>query len=225
MSFGTRQRMSIATSTATDPLFANVVVLAHMNDAQLSDEIGSTVFVDPAVVYNPSGGLFGGGATITAFSNIYYIPQSTDHFLANSTIEGFIKITSPITSQGILFGFEGDDGDLYSVFINSNNEVGIAFYTSAAVPTQFTSPLHPISLDQWVLISAQRNGNTMQLYVDGVLVSDGSMLGGELTQVNNLVVIGGIDNESFEIDELRVTDNVARYSTNFTPPTAPFPDA
>jgi hypothetical protein len=66
------------------------------------------------------------------------------------------------------------------------------------------------------------------LFIDGVLVSSAT-LAGALTTNANPVYIGarsdGTGALNGRIDDLRITKGVARYTANFTPPTAPFPNA
>jgi hypothetical protein len=65
----------------------------------------------------------------------------------------------------------------------------------------------------------------MRTFVNGVQgVSPPSVL----SSLNNTLKIGYYFDDAYainaKIDEFRVTQNIARYISNFTPPTAPFPD-
>jgi hypothetical protein len=76
-------------------------------------------------------------------------------------------------------------------------------------------------------IAVTRSGSSMRLFIDG------NQLGNTLTNSTNLtatqLLIGQYFSSTYawsgRIDEFRVTKGVARYTGNFTPPTAPFPDA
>ena len=72
-----------------------------------------------------------------------------------------------------------------------------------------------------VLISIQNNGAATQVFVDGVLCGTTYVLGLEFSHFARAV---NDPNEAFlgKVDELRVTF-AARYTGNFTPPTAPYP--
>ena len=88
-----------------------------------------------------------------------------------------------------------------------------------------------ISLNTWHHIAVVRSGNVFTAYLNGAseVTATNSM-----TLVDNaeLLVIGalGYTTPPFVnlytgyIDDLRITKGVARYTANFTPPTAPFPD-
>lgn len=82
------------------------------------------------------------------------------------------------------------------------------------------------SLNEWHHVAVVRSGSTMTLYIDGTSrgsatftnnCSDGLVFIGRPYDVANYMMQG-------YIDELRITKGVARYTANFTAPTAPFPN-
>jgi hypothetical protein len=106
------------------------------------------------------------------------------------------------------------------IFTNSSGQIVVysgatAFITSTGVST-----------NQWYHIAVARESNTLRLFIDGIN-------SGSATIANNFSdqnFFSGKTNEAASnfvngyIDDLRITKGVARYTANFTPPTAPFPD-
>ncbi len=83
-------------------------------------------------------------------------------------------------------------------------------------------------LNKWSHVALTRSQDTVRFFVDGVLQT--SFAGTALNlQSSATLRVGqrftsGPDNYQGYIDDLRITKGVARYTSNFTPPTAPFPD-
>ena len=81
-----------------------------------------------------------------------------------------------------------------------------------------------ITIGQWQHIAIVRSSASVVGYVDGLSGTSyshpGTITNGGNAQISN---IGGLAFNGF-IDDLRITKGVARYTANFTPPTAPFPD-
>ena len=74
-----------------------------------------------------------------------------------------------------------------------------------------------VTLNTWHHLAWTRQGSTCRAFVNGVLQGSG-------TRSNAFSVSSfGISCNGY-IDDLRITKGVARYTTNFTPPTLPFPD-
>ena len=77
----------------------------------------------------------------------------------------------------------------------------------------------------WNHVAIVRNGNSFAMYVNGVSEAtatfSGSMDGGGTWPI----YIGG-PNQAYDgyIDDVRITKGIARYTANFTAPTAPFPN-
>lgn len=81
------------------------------------------------------------------------------------------------------------------------------------------------STGQWYHIAMVGEGSTIKIYVDGTLddtVNYSYNYGSYVTRIG--VNRGGTQNLDGYVDDLRITKGVARYTTNFTPPTAPFSD-
>ncbi len=85
---------------------------------------------------------------------------------------------------------------------------------------------HNSTASTWQHLALVRNGNDLDLFKDGV---KGSTL--DLTSVALWPLTAAVaemrfcDGLSGYIDEIRVTRGLSRYTTNFTPPTEPFPQA
>jgi hypothetical protein len=83
-----------------------------------------------------------------------------------------------------------------------------------------------LPLNQWVHIALARQSGNTKMFIDG------TQAGSTYTDTNNytssIVRVGGnvLENAFLQgyIDDLRITKGIARYTANFTPPTAPFPD-
>jgi hypothetical protein len=88
-----------------------------------------------------------------------------------------------------------------------------------------------LPLNEWMHIAAVKSGTTIKIFKDGVQQgSDGaftSIFSGNGTfWVGRFMDFGQISHSlNGHLDDLRITKGVARYTANFTPPTAPFADA
>lgn len=83
-----------------------------------------------------------------------------------------------------------------------------------------------IPLTTWTHIALCRASGNTRLFIDGT--QSGSTYSDSNNYVSDLVRVGGnvVENAFIDgfLDEVRITKGVARYTSNFTPPTAPFPD-
>ena len=84
-----------------------------------------------------------------------------------------------------------------------------------------------ISLNTWQHLALVKNGTTLTLYKNGVAGSSTTHSTAVGTSGNTVVMAGAADGGQAVdgyIDDFRITNGVARYTANFTPPAAPFPD-
>lgn len=95
-----------------------------------------------------------------------------------------------------------------------------AYQADAAAPT--------ISDGAWHHIAMVRHGDQFTLYLDGVAGTTTYPIGGAgfsgtlATAIDGDARIVGDTNGAMQLDELRLTVGQAMYTSNFTPPTAPF---
>ena len=81
--------------------------------------------------------------------------------------------------------------------------------------------------NQWQHIAVVRSGSTITIYVNGV--SQGTLSNSTNWSDSNLRISGFVDTQSSiyayygYLDDFRITKGIARYTSNFTPPTAAFP--
>jgi len=96
------------------------------------------------------------------------------------------------------------------------NTIGIGYFGTNVALTSALS----WTTGQWYYLAFVRNGSTWTIYRDGTSVASG-------TNTSTLDVASGYytgPRINGYIDDLRITKGVARYTANFTPPTAAFPD-
>jgi len=217
---------SVTPGANTDPNFSSVSLLLHM------DGSGST-FVDSSgtpktITANGSatqstaeskfGGksaFFNGSSSLSAPASLTNLPAGTDF-----TVEAWVYPTS--TAQGGILG-SGGNGPLCFGF-----DSGKLFLSRANIAEVVASATGAIVANQWQHVAATRSGDVMRLFINGTQV--GSVTQSVSFPEPSAFSVGHLAGEgvwyySGYIDELRITNGVARYTANFTPPTAPFPDA
>ena len=170
---------------------------------------------------------FGGASLALDGSGDYVTTASVAAFgfgTGDFTIEAWVRCTNLSggtggTMQIIDFRASGIIELRPTLGINSN-----AFYYYANGGIRITSGT--ISANTWYHIAISRSGTSTKMFVDG------TQAGSTYTDSNNYANSGPTIGEylpglgyAFQgyIDDLRIT-KVARYTSNFTPPTASFPD-
>ena len=84
-----------------------------------------------------------------------------------------------------------------------------------------------VPVSQWSHVAVTRRENTFTLWINGASVGTASST---LSITSRYVSVGGQKSQSSYfstgyIDELRISKGVARWTSNFTPPTAPYASA
>lgn len=198
--------------------------------------VGSTVFPDTSyimatltpngppgtigIVATPTkfgGGsvLFGGSAYITAPSNAAYSFGTGDFtieaWVYPNTMSGDYFVTSAAGTGGLFFGFR------------SGTNIGLG---RAGVAWDYDTP-SGMSPGAWYFVTLCRSGGNVRLFVDGVQVGTTQTLTYNYDLgITNLCIgsQGALYFYSGYMNDVRVS-NIARYTSNFTPPVAPFPSA
>jgi hypothetical protein len=226
-------------SVAADPYYNNVSLLLHGDGANGSttilDSSPSPKDVEPfgdAQISTAIADPFGNSKGVLAFDgsgDYLSCPDSAAFNMENQdfTIEtwfyaigiggyqALVTTADPADYQGFFLGIYNTQ---YTFLVDSLD-------TGAPWLVDFAGGA--FSASTWNHVALVRSGNTFTLY------GNGQSLGSQsaaitLGNANNLVRVGGrtIASQYFNgyIDDLRITKGVARYTSNFTPPTAPFPE-
>ena len=133
----------------------------------------------------------------------------------NSFINGQIIVIN--NNECFIIGF--------AIYFNTTGKA-VAYINGANSITSSSS----FSANTWHHIALVRNSNLFTLYVNGNSV--GTFTEGKNMTDNALTIGSAVDHRAntsdFKmngyIDEIRITKGIARYTANFTPPTAQFPD-
>ena len=85
---------------------------------------------------------------------------------------------------------------------------------------------------QWQHLAVSKDGSTFRLFIDGVLVNSATSAQSISASTTGFLIgtypdfAGSPASNNYNgfLDDFRITLGVARYTANFTPPAAPFPD-
>ncbi len=142
----------------------------------------------------------------------------------NFTIEFFGYFTHAASQYSRWITFSGTTGGYGELTIRqeSNNSYAFFYYINGVLTGPFGGGT--VIRNAWTHIALIRNGNAWELYANGSL-QVGRFLSATLPSFSQ-VTLGGSSSEHGTgfYDEVRITKGVARHTTNFTPPTAPFPN-
>jgi hypothetical protein len=139
------------------------------------------------------------------------------------TVEFWIYPTSIANSPDIFdMRPNGSNGPMVYIYCNSSGSIRL--YVDWA--DRITSANGALVINAWQHVACARVSGTTRLFVDGVQVGSDYTDGN--TYANGAVCClsggGGTGRCAGYMDEVRITKGVGRYSSNFTPPTAAFPD-
>lgn len=225
---------------AGDPYWANAVSLSHFDGAA-----GSTIFTDRKGRTWAAGGnaqistaqsKFGASSLLLDGSGDFI--STADHAdlrfgASDFTIELFARMLAVTGERGLVSKYSSANIGLNIRYSASNGGIRSVFGTNSGAVDAFNSVWTPAS-NTWYHLAFCRAGNTYRVFVDGVVIGVHTLV--------NVATPNGIGSESSDlrvgqsqtvassdfhgyIDELRITKGIARYTANFTPPAAPFPDS
>jgi hypothetical protein len=212
-----------------DPYYSSTSLLLHMDGTS-----GSTSFTDsgPNALtvtavgnaqisttqskYGGSAGYFDGTGdylTIANYGSLFTF--GTGDF----TVEAWVYVTSSGTSFSFLLT-EGFSTDF--AFYVDNTRLGMWDGASSS----YYSSADSVPLNQWVHVAFSRSGGFIRGFVNGVLTGSVSNSRNMTnSQAVRVVASSTYPNSSTcYVDELRVTKGVARFTSNFTPPTKAYPN-
>jgi hypothetical protein len=160
---------------------------------------------------NPKYAFGTGDFTIEAWVYSNDVSGATQRgWIQTSDTAGGLK-TSYTTGVAIFFG-AGAGGVAFTGGINANVAGTIIGISSAVVTT-----------GAWYQIAVTRASGTVSIFVNGTLITSGSAAG---SCTGTYLAVGGYYNTSYllngYVQDLRIT-NYARYTSNFSVPTSPFP--
>jgi hypothetical protein len=226
--------------TPVDPYFSNVSLLLHGDGTN-----GSTTIIDSSS--NNFSVTANNGAQIST-AQAKFGPSSIEFLSAANTglsvpsnhvfqfgtgdwtVEAWIYQRS-LAVYSTLFevgNHANTDGFLIAAGSYSSNGLLVYAGDFYNAPTRGT-----IATNQWQFVTVSRSGNALYFSVGGVVDTPVTFTR-DLTSTATVSVaypygfspLANNNGYRFNgyIDDLRITKGIARYTSNFTPPTAPFPD-
>jgi hypothetical protein len=225
-----------------DPFIGSVSLLLHGDGTN-----GSTTIIDsspsPKTVtavgdaqISTTQSKFGGASIAFDGTGDYLtVPDNADfefgsgNFTAEAWVYPAASPNQPII-MGQWDGVGGGTGLSWVITLSNNSSRNLRFLVSTNGSTAADSvSSSPLTLNAWSHVALVRSGDVFTAYLNGTsAVSYTISAGASLFNAPNVITIGASStaNSPFNgyIDDLRITKGIARYTANFTPPTAAFPD-
>jgi hypothetical protein len=208
------------------------VLLMHFDGTDgsttFTDEYGHTVTPSGNAQIDTAQSKFGGASGLFDGTGDYLsIPTSTewDFGTGDFTIEMWVRLASVTGSHRVIWRDNGANATSIGLF---QNGADLEFYSSSdGSAWNICNGLSfgTFSINTFYFIAVTRSGTTFRTFKDGVLAN--STTSSASLYVNSGALLVGAFNSGSQgynghIDDLRITKGTARYTANFTPPSAAF---
>lgn len=229
-----RQRLLLTEEAAAgDEHFSNVVLLLDMegtdggqeatdaSDSEHTVTWGSAAQLDSEFAKFGNTSLYGLGTV-----NLYItVPASTDWDFGTGdfTVELHWRPYG-VNQDSILIGnYNGATDGWWVRHKKTTNQLEWGYQNAAIVQRDSTIALN---LNVWHHLAVCRNGTDLRIFDDGVQVGATATDSTNVQSTLNTWIAsldGTQQHAQGNIDNVRITKGVARYTADFTPPTEPFP--
>jgi hypothetical protein len=166
---------------------------------------------------------FGGASALFDGTGDYLALTGRSFSTSNFTVEGWIYVATPASGFAIL---DTRDQDLtnsgFAFYVRSTSKLALG----TGSPFVATEGPTTITANSWHHVALVRSSGTIKGYLNGVEefsvanTASLSLTGWRIGNFWNAPTIS-----SGYIDDLRITNGVARYTANFTPPATQFPNS
>lgn len=216
---------TITVPTAPPTAVTNTQLLLNFTNAGVVDSAAmGNVFTNNDAKLNTTTKKYGTGSIQFdgTGDNIEVFP-TVDQLLRTGafTIEMWVYRNAAGVAHSLIA--KGGSTTGWLVSINASNAVVFTYGTSTITSTT------TIGATTWTHIAVVREGtgtNQTKIYINGTNSGTGTVAT-DFTQTNNMFIGCNRSGQTFlngYLDDIRITKGVARYTANFTAPTAAFPD-
>lgn len=229
---GSFSNQSCSVLSETDPYFSNVALAMHF-DGSAIDLKGSTLS-ETAVSYDSATYKFGSSAYFNGTTSFISVASTAALTLGvgDFTVEFWYKSPGTYTGQGYnqTMGTLDSSGAtagrwrIGTVFAGTNN----LFFTWTN--GGYNDILTGINVNDnaWHHIALTRSGTAISIFVDGVKAtasgSTSQSFAAATTYIMKSQQAVPVNYTAGNVDDVRITKGVARYTNTFTPPANPFPN-
>ncbi len=210
---------NFATPTSTLTAVTNTQFLENFTNAGIVDVSEHHNLIGyGAVQINTTTVKYGTGSIRFNGTTDYLWDTYKESLLGDWTIEGWFYCAASGVQQTLIF-FNGGGSSTSGINIWQSTANQLVIDNGAVGQAAFTGGTIPIN--QWAHIALVRSGTTTSGYINGTFVGSNTF-----TPSTGIVAImigkyNNVSNFYFNgyIDDLRITNGVARYTANFVPPT------
>jgi len=207
----------------------NTVSLLHMNGTN-----GSTTFTDESgktwsglanAQISTAQSKFGGSSGYFDGSSLIYTPFTDDFYFASGdfTIDFWVNFIS-LPGNGVSSVFfypRSSQSNFYVGYLyNSNGTYQLRFNVISSLVLQ--EPV-TVSTGNWYHVAFVRSGNNWYAFLNGNQAGQTEISSAAIPNTGQDFRVGGYDGTgeygNYYLDEFRVSKGIARWTTNFTPPT------
>ena len=173
--------------------------------------------------FGGASGLFSGGST----SRLTILDSDDWHFGSGKfTIDFWVRFSSLSGTQALVTQWGGNNLSFY--IAKTNGQVlTLSYSTNGSNSFTLNSSFVGFAINTWFHIAIVRDGTDIKFFVDGVAegVSNiGSVSFNNSTRPLNISTFGDGGGQAINgwTDEVRISKGIARWTSGFTPPTAPY---
>lgn len=198
-----------------------------------TDEIGNTVTENGNAQLDTAQKKFGTASGLFDGTGDYLtVPDSGDWNFGTGdfTLECQVRWTTSVQTDAVFLSqSDNSETNTYMIFFKDSDSLIFNLYDiNGTLLINFSNDWTP-SVDTWNHISIVRNGSTWMMFIDGVKGATTVTDSTSYTDFPDTFVVGGrFENGSFGlgmdgwIDEIRVSKGIARWTADFTSPTAAY---
>lgn len=197
-----------------------------VDSSKLNNTITNTgVTINTSTKKYGSGSLYFNGSSFLTTANSAITNVGSGDF----TVDFWVNFNSVSATQNIFEGYTDNSLSMrFGINFQAGSANGLCISKSNVSDNDYCN--YSFSTGGWYFISIVRQSGVIKFFVNGFLQTDQNpVIAGYSFPSTVNMNIGRNHNaprpEYFNnyIDDFRITVGIARYTTNFTPPTAPFP--